>query len=164
MLKKASARIESLKNDQNDSPAPEASEEAPPKIESKGSAEREELPAPETEKDYLQKYQYKKQILFGSLATNPTPGTKKYRMKQKLLMQPRVRIIIPRAPKEPAIVKLSVNLNGYRLDFPKQEYIEVPEQVAKIIMKSQRQTEEALSFRRLDAGSTNKADKEALNL
>ncbi len=139
-------------------------EEPPERLKPEDSEENETPPSIDKEKDYLQKYQYKKQTPFGSKATNPAPGSKKDRMKQKLLKQPKVRIIIPRFSKEPRHIKFSVNLNGYRLDLPKQAYIEVPEQVAKVIMKSQKQTDEALEFRRLDGDTASEADKTALNL
>ena len=109
--------------------------------------------APVAEVDYLRKFQYKKingGPVWGKPETDPSQGSKAERMKKLLLKQPKVRIIIPRAEGESPVVKLSVNLNGYRLDLPKQTYIEVPEQIAEVIMNSQHQTEEALQFMRID--------------
>ena len=105
--------------------------------------------AAKEEGDYLVKYQYKKQTPFGTLATNPAPGSKADFMKKGLLKQPRVRIMIPKANKSDSF-PLSVTLNGYRLDLPKQTYVEVPQQVAEVVMDNQTQTQEALKPFRID--------------
>lgn len=99
--------------------------------------------------DYLVKYQYKKQAPFGTLATNPAPGSKAEIMKKELLKQPRTNIMIPKEHKADNF-PLSVTLNGYRLDLPKQVYVEVPQQVAEVVMYNQRQTQEALKPFRID--------------
>ena len=109
------------------------------------------------EEDYLRKYQYRKQTPFGSVASDPQPGSKAAIMKEKLLQQDRVRIIIPRSANEDPKIKLSVNLNGYRLDLPKQVYLELPQQIAEVIMDSQHQTEEALQLHRI-SGDKKKED------
>jgi len=112
--------------------------------------------------DYLRKYQYKKvndQPTVGGVLTDPDRGSKAERMKTSLLAQPRVRILVPRAPGEHGEVLMTVNLNGYRLDFPKNTYIELPEQVAQVIMDSQKQTDVALQAFRIDS---DKAKTEAL--
>jgi len=98
----------------------------------------------EVVEDYLQQYQYKKQAEFGSKQTNPALGSKSADMKANLLKQDKVRIFIPRQNQEDPGIKLPVTLNGYRLDLPKQVYIEVPMQVAEVIMDSLQQTEQAL--------------------
>lgn len=125
------------------------SEKVPDRISDKGEETTVKTTISEGE-DYLQKYQYGRELPLGDPRTNPSLGGKAARMKGFLLKQPRVRIIIPREQGESPIVRLSVCLNGYRLDFPKQTYIEVPEQVAEVIMSSQHQTEEALQYMRVD--------------
>ena len=74
-------------------------------------------------------------------------------MKAALLKQTKIRILIPRENKEPASVLKSVNINGYRLDFPKNTYIDVPEQFAELLKDSLEQTENALEQNSLEAGS-----------
>lgn len=113
----------------------------------------EEEEVEKDEADYLQKYQYKKSAEFGSKKSNPQPGSKAEKMKMELLSQPKVRIVITRKPQEDKGIRASVTLNGYRLDFPKQVYLDVPEQVAKVIMDSQQQTEFALERNKIDTGS-----------
>lgn len=103
----------------------------------------QDVAVPEQE-DYLRKYQYRKQTQPGSRNSDPAPGSKAALMKEKLLKQPRVRIFIPRSSGESRTIPLSVTLNGYRLDLPKQTYLELPLQVAEIVMDSQKQTEEAI--------------------
>lgn len=111
------------------------------------SEERLEAPTPtplvEINEDYLQKYQYRKQTAFGSVESNP-PGGKALTMKRFLLGQKKVSIYIPRGHKEDPSIKQSVTLNGYRLDIPKNIYIEVPEQIAVVIMDSLNQTNAAI--------------------
>lgn len=98
----------------------------------------------DSSEDYLQQYQWKKQAPFGSLQSNPAAGSKAETMKRFLLSQKKVTIFIPRAGGEDPTIKLSVTLNGYRLDFPKQTYLEVPLQIAEVIMDSQKQTDAAI--------------------
>ena len=65
-------------------------------------------------------------------------------------MQPKIRINVPRGINEPKSVYQSVTLNGYRLDFPKGTYIDMPEQIARVVMDSTNQTEEALQQFRIE--------------
>lgn len=101
--------------------------------------------------DYLRQYQYKKLNgipYLGSVAgaqTDPDKGSKAEVMKASLLLQPRIRTLIPLDPGTDPKVLSSVTLNGYRLDFPTNTYIDVPEQVASIIMESNSQTNAALN-------------------
>ena len=64
--------------------------------------------------------------------------------KIRLSKQPKVRIIIPKEKTESKGATLPVTINGYRLNIPKGVYVEVPEQVAQIVMESEQQTAEAL--------------------
>lgn len=78
-------------------------------------------------------------------------GSKAEMMKAKLALQPKVRIIIPLEGKEKTGATESVILNGYRLNILKGAYVDVPEQVAEIIMESQHQTRIASDeLKRLD--------------
>lgn len=120
----------------------EVKEEVIPEVE-------EKIVAPEPEEvkeevDYIRQYQYRKQTEFGSKTSDPMPGSKAAIMKAKLLAQKPTRIFIPRLHKEDPSLRLSVNLNGYRLDLPKGKYIEVPEQIAQTVMDSLDQTEAAI--------------------
>ena len=119
----------------------------------------EELPEVK-ETDYLRKFQYRKQTVFGSVESDPVKGSKAETMKKHLLSQPRVRIYIPRQGKEDPRIKLTVNLNGYRLDFPKGQYIEVPRQIAEVVMDSQQQIDEALERNQITG---NKEKEKALS-
>ena len=97
--------------------------------------------------DYLRQYQFKKvndKPTIGGIETDPDTGSKAEKMKKALLEQPRVSIMIPRPEGENLSVTLSVGINGYRLDFPKQTYLSLPEQVAGVIMDSQKQLTAAL--------------------
>lgn len=96
------------------------------------------------DEDYLRKYQYGREMPLGDKRTDPSPGGKAYEMKRILLSQPRVSILIPVDAGSDPSVPLSVTLNGYRLDLPRQTYLEVPKQVAEIVMQSQKQTVQAL--------------------
>ena len=94
---------------------------------------------PPVDPDYLRQYQYKKvnnQPTIGGILTDPDSGSKAQVMKKSLLAQPRVKFFIPKAETEDPKVKLSVNLNGYRLDFPKNVYLEIPLQIAEVISES----------------------------
>ena len=84
------------------------------------------------------------QPTIGGALTDPDFGGKAAVMKRFLLGQPRVSIFIPKAETEDPTVKLSVNLNGYRLDFPKNVYLEVPLPIAEEIRSSLNQQASAL--------------------
>jgi hypothetical protein len=105
------------------------------------------------EGDYLQKYQYRKQTEFGSVASNPQAGSKAEKMKKHLLAQKTVRMMIPLEKGDDHKFPHTVNLNGYRLDFPRNKYIDLPEQIADLIQESFGQTEEALNRFRIDKGN-----------
>jgi len=66
-------------------------------------------------------------------------------MRVHLAKQPKIRILIPVEGKEKPGMTVPVTINGYRLNIAKGVYVEVPEQVADMIMKSQKQTVEALN-------------------
>lgn len=105
--------------------------------------------------DYLRKYQFKKDLPLGDPRTDPVKGSKAYAMKQHLLKQDKVRMLVASGNDGFAkTVPFSVTLNGYRLDFPKRTYLDVPEQIARIIMKNQKQTDAALETMRLDREET----------
>lgn len=110
----------------------------------------EEPAAQEEETDYLRKYQYKKDLPIGHPNTDPDKGSRAIKTKAGLLKEPRIRMMIPSESKEDRKVAQSVCVNGYRLDYPKQTYVTVPESVAKLLSDSLEQTEEALSFNRID--------------
>lgn len=105
---------------------------------------KEEIPSVIDNEDYLQQYQYRKQTVFGSVSSNPIPGSKAAKQKTFFLASPKVRIFVPRKDGEDSSIKQTVNVNGYRLDFPKNMYLEMPLPVAEIIMESLKQTEAAL--------------------
>jgi len=77
-------------------------------------------------------------------------------MKKALLEQEKVIILVPLTEGDDPKGRLSVTLNGYRLDLPKNAYIKLPEQVAEIIMKSQSQTVKALKSKNLDGADDDK--------
>lgn len=73
------------------------------------------------------------------------PMTDQEIIKDKLSKQPKVRIIIPREKGESEGSYETVQINGYTLQIKKGVYVEVPQQVADIIMDSLDQTEKALA-------------------
>jgi len=72
-------------------------------------------------------------------------GSKAEIMRAHLAKQPKVRILIPLEGKEKPGITVPVTINGYRQNIAKGVYVEVAEQVADMIMKSQKQTLEALN-------------------
>lgn len=134
------------------------SAQAPAKVEAKLESEvvEERLQPPvapelKTEEgDYLRKYQYRKQTQPGSKDSDPPIGSKAEKMKLFLLSQPKVRIFIPRATGEDKSIPQPVTLNGYRLDFEKQTYIDLPLAVAEVLGESLKQTEAATAQMRID--------------
>jgi len=117
--------------------------------------EQEDTAIEEEKEDYLQQYQYRKDAAFGSIGSNPVPGSKAEKMKANLLAQPRVSIVVPREKDEDPTIKHSINLNGYRLDLPKDAYVELPRQIAEVIVNSLKQTNAAIQRNQIGA------DKEA---
>lgn len=103
--------------------------------------------------DYLRQYQYRKQTAFGSEQSDPAAGSKAEKMKNHLLAAPRMNFMIPKPSGEDKTVKQSVCLNGYRMDFPKNVYIEVPKPVADILIRSLNLTVQALEKGRIDGNS-----------
>lgn len=88
----------------------------------------------------------------GSLPPTPAPepsapvhGGKAEIMRHKLASQPKVAIIIPLSPGEKEGSTESVILNGYRINVRKGIYVQVPQQVAQVIMESQQMTQEAIN-------------------
>jgi len=136
-LKASEKSVETLGN------APVVPEIVPERLKSEEVVEEEKKV--EEEYDYLRKYQYRKQTQFGSMASNPQLGSKAEKMKNILLTQPKVTTYIPRPENEDPSILLSVTLNGYRLDLPKEEYIVVPQQISDVIALSLKQTRRALS-------------------
>jgi len=122
----------------------------PDRLEPLKSAEPEDLKDKGEPEDYLRQYQYKKQTVFGSVESDPSEGSKADAMKKFLLSQKRVRMFIPRPMGETKQILQSVNLNGYRLDIPKNTYIEMPEQIAEVLKESLQQTEQALKYKLIE--------------
>ena len=108
-----------------------------------------QAPSLEMAEDYLRQYQYRKQTVFGSKDSDPQPGSKADTMKKHLLSSPRVRMFIPRPEGEAKSILQSVTLNGYRLDLPKNTYIELPEPIYNVLKESLAQTEIALDRDRI---------------
>ena len=111
------------------------------------------------EEDYLKPYEYNREtgrpyyqvphIAYSA----PAPGSRAKATKEFLLKQTKVRMMIPREFKESSSILKSVTLNGYRLDFPKNAYIDVPEEIANILRESLQQTESALAKDRIDGNA-----------
>ena len=135
--------------DEEESDSDGASEEVPAPV-------SDDVPPPSTPvDDYLQKYQVRIvqgiQIK-GGKESDPEKDSKAERMKEHLLSQPRVRMMISRPDGESKSVEQSVTLNGYRLDLPKNTYLDLPQQIAEVIRQSQGQTEEAFAQAARDFG------------
>lgn len=154
-----SARLAELQSSKEDSPEGDEGDDQPEKtdvpdrISSSNSAPvpaRLDPPVnpladPNYEEDYLRKYQYRKQTPFGSKKSDPPAGSKAAIMKAKLLKQERVMTMVPVEQGSDPSVPHTVTLNGYRLDIPKNTYLELPKQVAEVIRTSFNQTVAALS-------------------
>lgn len=141
----------------------------PERLAPAGEEPRLEPPAPRipeippADPDYLRQYQYKKvdnNPRVGGVLTDPDPGSKAEAMKKSLLSQQKVGLFIPRPEKEDPTITLSVNLNGYRLDLPKNVYIDVPLQIAEVVRESLNQQASALLPFQI---GRNRATEEALS-
>lgn len=66
--------------------------------------------------------------------------TKAEKMKENLHSQPKVTIMIPLDPGEAEGATLPVTLNGYKYTIMKNVYVEVPKQIADVVMNSLKQT------------------------
>lgn len=132
------------------------SAEVPPRLKSENKDEDSIESKPEPEKDYLKKYEvhvpsgYPYFMVPGVKYSAPAVGSKAETMKKILLAQPRIRFFIQRGQNESPKVLQTVNLNGYRLDLPKNAYMDLPEQVCNVLMDSLKQTESALNQFRID--------------
>jgi len=129
----------------------EVTEEVPERLTHESvSEEKVKVPVSVVSEDYLRKYQYRKQTEFGSKESDPVPGSKAEKMKKHLLAQPKVKFMIARKSGESKAVPMSVCLNGYRLDFPKQQMIDLPEQIVEILSESLNIEEAAKSVNLID--------------
>ena len=124
--------------------APEATE-APEEEESIVTPKKEPVEAPEEEEDEVEEDpEPPKEETFGIEGGRTPIGSKAEIMKAKLAKQPKVTIIIPLEKGEKRGTTFPVTLNRYRLNIQKGRYVKVPKQIARIIIKSQNQTAEAL--------------------
>ena len=121
------------------------------------NTEEEEKITPETEApekkeevgDYLKQYEYQKasghpyakSAAMGFPYSAPTGRA--LVMKNVLLKQPRIRTSISRNQGEHKSILQSICLNGYRLDFPKNSALQLPEQIVETLEESQEITEHA---------------------
>jgi len=128
-------------------------EEKEGRVPNRISSDEDKTPEKPVEEDYIRQYQYKKvnntpQI--GGKLTDPDKGSKAEIMKASLLKQKRISILIPLESGASPKVPYSVTLNGYRLDLPVQQYIDVPEQIAEKIRSANNQTMAALNRDKID--------------
>jgi|GEM_PF-2858134 len=122
-------------------------EEIPTKLSSQEVEDDVEYEEESGDGDYLRQYQYKKvnnRPMTGGELTDPDKGSKAERMKAALLEQESVTMLIPLPEGTDPKIPYSVSLNGYRLDFPTNTYIQVPKQVAEVISEANNQTRVAL--------------------
>lgn len=72
-------------------------------------------------------------------------GSKAENMKNFLAGQDKIRILMPfETGEKPGAIKF-VTLNGYALAIEKGSYVEVPEEVANVVMESEKQTVAAIN-------------------
>ena len=151
MAKKIVSKLKSAVKKGKAPGADKAPDVIPPKLSQKESSGDEGLlpeSTPTTDApsgDYLRQYQYKREMPLGHPNSDPQSGGKAAKMKEILLSQKKVTILIPLDAGSDPKVPYSVTLNGYRLDLPVNTYVEVPEQVANVVMDSQIQTVAALN-------------------
>lgn len=100
--------------------------------------------------DYLRPYQYRKNTVPGSVASDPPPGSKAERQKLWLLTQPRRPFFIPLLQGESELVPQSITRNDYRLDIPKNTWIDLPDVICEQLQESLKQTHKALAHKKLD--------------
>ena len=121
-------------------------------IEDEESVEKKEEPEKEEEPEAVKDKEPEEEKVVGIREAHVPVGSKAEVMKAKLAKQPRVKILIPLEGKEKMGSTESVILNGYRLNILKGVYVDVPEQVAGIIMESQKQTRiAAQEFKRMES-------------
>lgn len=154
IVQKPAKVIKPLKDEklQEDEEEEEEVEKTPSRI----SSTENKVEEKKGDEDYIRQFQYKKvnntpQI--GGVLTDPDKGSKAEIMKAALLTQRRISILIPLESGASPKVPYSVTMNGYRLDLPVQQYIDVPEQVAEKIRDANNQTIAALSRDRIDGDS-----------
>ena len=82
-------------------------------------------------------------ILTGIQGERVSTGSKAARMKARLDAQPKVNILIP-LEGDKFGVTFPVTLNGYRMNIIKGIYVDVPKQVADVVIDSQAQSLKAL--------------------
>jgi len=99
--------------------------------------------------DYLRRYQVRKGTIQGSPASDPQVGSKAERMKNHLLAQGTRSVLTPDQGFEQTVC-----LNGYRLDFPANTYVDMPVQVADLIQTSHKQKTAALKTKLVDPSNT----------
>lgn len=76
-------------------------------------------------------------------------------MKEHLKKQPKVRMMIPLEGSEKIGATVPITLNGYRVNVPKGVYVDVPEQISKMIEESFNQTQKAGENFRIDMKGKN---------
>lgn len=79
-------------------------------------------------------------------------------MKKHLDKQPKVRMFIPLQGAEKVGTIHPVVMNGYRINVPKGQYVDLPQQVADLLTNSFNQTEQAGAAFRLDKSGKEKQD------
>jgi hypothetical protein len=138
-------------------------------IPSRISSREEKEEENDEEVDYLRKFQYKKvnnipvwTFPNSDPLTDPDKGSKAEKMKEFLLSEPKVYMMIPAESGSSPKVPKSITRNGYRLDFPVNTYIYVPREIAKDFVSESKQTLEALSRNTVDSNPKPGADQ-ALN-
>lgn len=126
---------------------------APKEEEVKEEEVKEEVKEEETESEETEEVEEDKVVAPGVEEKHVAVGSKAERMKAKLAKQPKVRILIQSVQGEKRGSTMSIILNGYRLNIQKGVYVDVPQQVADVIMKSQKQTIMALDHSlKIDGG------------
>jgi len=141
---------ETVEDDSDESDVPEEDDDEEDDEDDKEiiQDEEDEEEEEEEEKDYLLKFQFGKDdngpFRIGDPRSNPAQGSKAEIMKKQLLKQQKVTIMIPVPDGDDESYPHSVTLNGYRLDIPRNTYVELPKQVGDLIMISQKQKAEAL--------------------
>lgn len=77
-------------------------------------------------------------------------AAKAEKMKNKLAKEPVKTIFIPKNPTEPDGIKFHVQLNGFTIEIPKDQYVDVPVTIWQTIVDSQKQIARAGEKYRLD--------------
>lgn len=105
----------------------------------------------------------------GGLKETPMAGTsglsdEQVKVKRKLAAAPKVRFMLPFDPGEKRGAFRSVTINGYRCEVPKGVFLDLPEPIVKILMRSMQMESDALESNQYNLSNADASTRAALKL